>query len=138
MTANTAQRPAGFAQHVTLPGDTGSENNARLARSSNNPPHPGESIDWSKKLYDSEGFEHSLVHLGGVQVVTQVSFAFAVWDRRTGVNTTNSESRISNRALTDLDRKANFDRAIDILRNVSEKEESWVEKIRSFFSKPIA
>ena len=40
-------------------------------------------MDWSLPLFDSDGYEHRLVDLGGIQVVTKVSFAYVVWDRRT-------------------------------------------------------
>jgi hypothetical protein len=48
------------------------------------PPRPGELVDWSKPLYDSEGFEHLLVDLGGHEAVTKHSFAYCVWNRETG------------------------------------------------------
>ena len=48
------------------------------------PPRAGEAIDWSGRLFDSDGWEHSLAVLGGVEVVTAQSFTFCVWDRRTG------------------------------------------------------
>lgn len=48
------------------------------------PPRAGESIDWGGRLYDSDGFEHALAILGGIEVVTAQSFTYCVWDRRTG------------------------------------------------------
>ncbi len=44
----------------------------------------GETIRWDRPLFDSEGFEHTLVSLGAREVVTKQSFTFSVWDRKTG------------------------------------------------------
>lgn len=43
-----------------------------------------DAIQWDRPLYDSDGFEHSLVVLGSVEVVTKQSFVYCVWDRKTG------------------------------------------------------
>ncbi len=48
------------------------------------PQRQNESIDWSRPLFDSEGFEHTLIDLGGVEVVTKQGFTYCVWDRATG------------------------------------------------------
>lgn len=56
--------------------------NADAVAASHYPTRSDEPVDWSQPLYDSEGFEHRLVELGGVQVVTRISFAFAIWDRK--------------------------------------------------------
>lgn len=60
-----------------------SQPNAEAVAASHYPSRPQEAVDWSLPLFDSEGYEHRLVELGGVQVVTRISFAFAIWDRRT-------------------------------------------------------
>jgi len=44
----------------------------------------GEAIRWDRPLFDSEGYEHTLVSLGAREVVTKQSFTFSVWDRKTG------------------------------------------------------
>lgn len=56
--------------------------NADAVAASHYPTRSDEAVDWSQPLYDSEGFEHRLVELGGIQVVTRISFAFAIWDRK--------------------------------------------------------
>lgn len=48
-------------------------------------PRKDEAIQWDQPLYDSEGYEHCLAHLGAVEVVTKHSFTYSVWDRKTGV-----------------------------------------------------
>jgi len=48
------------------------------------PVKPEEPIQWGKPLYDTDGFEHSLVALGSLEVVTKQHFTYAVWDRKTG------------------------------------------------------
>ncbi len=40
--------------------------------------------DWDAPLWDSDGTRHTLVAKSTIEVVTRVSFTFAVWDRRTG------------------------------------------------------
>lgn len=71
------------------------------------PQRPHESIDWSRPLFDSDGFEHSLVHLGGVEVVTKHSFTYCVWDRRTGqcLREGASDLSLSNQAMTPAQRE---------------------------------
>lgn len=65
----------------TAPVDMGK---AAIARS-HYPPRPDEKIDWTQPLFDSDGYRHVLVELGGVEVVSKCSFAYVPWDRRTGV-----------------------------------------------------
>ena len=48
-------------------------------------PRLDEDIDWTKPLYDSDGTQHLLCELGGIQVVTALSFVRVVFDRRSGV-----------------------------------------------------
>lgn len=48
------------------------------------PVKEGETIRWDRPLFDSEGYEHTLVSLGAREVVTKQSFTFSVWDRKTG------------------------------------------------------
>ncbi len=71
------------------------------------PPRPDEPIDWSRPLFDSDGFEHSLVHLGAVEVVTKQSFTYCVWDRRTGqcLREGASDLSLSNEAMTPAQRE---------------------------------
>ena len=57
--------------------------NAEAVAASHYPSREDEMIDWSLPLFDSDGYQHRLVELGGVQVVTRYSFAFVVWDRKT-------------------------------------------------------
>lgn len=57
--------------------------NAEVVAASYRPTQQNEAVDWSLPLFDSDGFEHRLVDLGGIQVVTKISFAYAVWDRKT-------------------------------------------------------
>lgn len=48
-------------------------------------PQEGESIQWDRSLFDSDGYEHTLVHLGAVEVVTKYAFTYSVWNRKNGV-----------------------------------------------------
>jgi hypothetical protein len=56
--------------------------NAEAVAASYYPSTNGEDIDWSLPLFDSDGYPHRLVELGGIQVVTRHSFAFVIWDRK--------------------------------------------------------
>lgn len=56
--------------------------NAEAVAASYYPSTNGEGIDWSLPLFDSDGYPHRLVELGGIQVVTRHSFAFVIWDRK--------------------------------------------------------
>lgn len=64
------------------PGDP-ARPNAEVVAASYQPTQKDETVDWSLPLFDSDGYEHRLVDLGGIQVVTKVSFAYVVWDRKT-------------------------------------------------------
>jgi len=66
----------------------------------------GEPVRWDCCLYDSDGFAHSLVDIGGVQVVTRQSFAYAVWDRRTGECVSHAGLWLTNARLSDAQRQA--------------------------------
>ncbi|HWS26415.1 MAG TPA: hypothetical protein VN259_07530 [Xanthomonadales bacterium] len=50
----------------------------------NYPQREHEIINWGLPLFDSEGFEHTLIDLGGIEVVTKQGFAYCVWERATG------------------------------------------------------
>lgn len=83
-----------------------SEENTVVANLSHHPAREADTIDWRCRLFDSDGFEHRLVSLGGVQVVTKVSFCYAIWDRRTGECMSfdqQSGYRISNTPLSDIE-----------------------------------
>lgn len=56
--------------------------NAEAVAASHYPSTNGEEIDWALPLFDSDGYPHRLVELGGIQVVTRHSFAFVIWDRK--------------------------------------------------------
>lgn len=56
---------------------------AALART-HYPPRAGELVDWSKPLYDSDGYPHVLIDLAAIEVVTKHSFTYVVWERKTG------------------------------------------------------
>jgi hypothetical protein len=47
-------------------------------------PRPDEAIDWTKPLYDSDGFEHALIAMSSLEVVTKSQIAYVQWDRKTG------------------------------------------------------
>jgi len=81
------------------------------------PPRAGESIDWGGRLFDSDGYEHSLVLLGGVEVVTGHSFTYCVWDRRNGtcLREGAAELRLSNTPMTDEERSRRRDQALEII-----------------------
>ena len=71
---------------VRKPGDAPADPtrpNAEVVAASHYPGKKDDPVDWSLPLFDSDGYAHRLVELGGVQVVTKVSFAYAVWDRKT-------------------------------------------------------
>lgn len=72
------------------------------------PPRDEEPIDWSKPLFDSSGYEHSLVHLGAREVVTKQTASYCVWDRRSGAcRISECEGlTLSNTPLTDEERSA--------------------------------
>ena len=41
-------------------------------------------IDTSKPMFDSDGYCHTLVVCNGIHLVTKYSFAYTVWDAKTG------------------------------------------------------
>lgn len=47
-------------------------------------PRMDEEVDWTRPLYDSDGYEHVLLELGAVQVVTKLNFVRCVFNRKTG------------------------------------------------------
>jgi hypothetical protein len=100
-----------------------SEHNARVAAASSHPPRDGENVDWSCRLFDSDGYEHSLVVLGGVQVVTKLAFAYVVWDRRVGQCVSHLHSgdgplAIGNEPMSDLERHRRQVAAVEALRQM--------------------
>ncbi|MEJ8837561.1 hypothetical protein [Ramlibacter sp. AN1133] len=113
------------ASEIRMP----SADNAAVASRSHYPPRAGEPVDWASRLFDSDGWEHLLIDLGGIQVVTRVSFAYAVWDRRTGscVSQTDAggeEMRIGNSPLTDVERHKRQLRAQEAVRQMYGHDES--------------
>lgn len=77
-----------------------------------------DAIDWRCKLFDDEGYEHRLIALGGVQVVTKVSFAYAIWDRRSGKCVSHEEGKISNVPMTDAERMRRYIVGRELLREL--------------------
>lgn len=63
-----------------------------------------DAIRWDQPLFDTDGFEHSLVALGSREVVTKQSFTYSVWDRRTGscLRADCADLRISNEPLDEV------------------------------------
>ena len=57
--------------------------NAEAVAASHYPSKDDEEIDWALPLFDSDGYPHRLVELAAIQLVTKVSFVYALWDRRT-------------------------------------------------------
>lgn len=41
-------------------------------------------IDTNSPLFDSDGYQHTFVVGNGTHIVTKYSFAYAVWDAKTG------------------------------------------------------
>jgi hypothetical protein len=66
-------------------------------------------IDWTAKLFDSEGMEHRLVELGPFCVVTRVGVAYAIWDRQLLVQAGDPEGlKITNAPLTDVQKTQRY------------------------------
>ena len=74
-------KPAEVRKVGAAPADA-SRPNAEAVAASYYPLTNGEEIDWALPLFDSDGYPHRLVELGGIQVVTRHSFAFVIWDRK--------------------------------------------------------
>jgi hypothetical protein len=86
------------------------------------PVREDEAIDWGCQLFDSDGFPHRLVDLGSIQVVTKISFAYAIWDRKTGalVNTDLQAGDgycISNTPMSEEMKQQRREAALEYLRN---------------------
>lgn len=103
--------------------------NAAAVLTSHDSTRKNEPIDWSLPLYDSDGYEHALVVLGGVQVVTKLAFAYVVWDRRTrqlahdpGLPGEPPLS-LSNSPMTDDERSRRQERALAALRQIDLPDE---------------
>lgn len=95
------------------------ENAAAVARNEHYKVHDDEAIDWRFKLFDAEGYEHRLIDLGGVQVVTKTSFAYAIWDRKTGRCVSHEETGpISNTPMTDAERQRRRNVGLAVLRDL--------------------
>lgn len=77
-------------------------------RSTSYPVRSDESIRWDKPLFDSDGYEHTLISLSSREVVTKYSFAYSVWDRKTGACQREgcSDMTISNTRMSDEVREA--------------------------------
>lgn len=102
--------------------------NAAVVLASHDPTRKDERIDWSLPLFDSDGFEHALVVLGGVQVVTRHSFVFAVWDRRSlhlvhdpGMAGEPPLS-LGNTPMTDEERRRRESNALAALRQIDQQD----------------
>lgn len=53
-----------------------------ILAATSHPPRPGELVDWTKPLFDSDGYEHALVAMNSSQVITSLVGRFVVWDRK--------------------------------------------------------
>lgn len=106
---DTSAAPAG-RQKTPQP----SEHNAMVVACSGRELMPHE-IRWDCKLFDSDGYEHTLIQLGAVQVVTKYSFAFAVWDRKTGLSTSHEGAVIGNIQISEADRQAKYEAEMNAL-----------------------
>jgi hypothetical protein len=104
-----------------------SPENIKAMERTHYPVREDEEINWGCQLFDSDGFPHQLIHLGGIQVVTKSSFAYAIWDRGTGalVNTDIQAGDgycISNTPMSDEEKKKRRDAALEYLRNLKSAE----------------
>lgn len=104
--------------------------NAAVVNASFDPTRENEKIDWSLPLYDSDGFQHALVGLGGVQAVTRHAFVFVVWDRRS-LKLVNDPGlagepplSLGNTPMTDEERSRRRALALNALRQRHELEEA--------------
>ncbi|TBR76827.1 MAG: hypothetical protein EPN64_06285 [Burkholderiaceae bacterium] len=93
--------------------------NAGVVSQSHYPGRPNESVDWVAPLFDSDGYPHTLVALGAVQAVTKVSFAFAVWDRKTlTCNVDGHELRLGNTPMSSEERARRKAEGLALLRSL--------------------
>lgn len=110
--------------------------NAAVVNASFDPTRENEKIDWSLPLYDSDGYQHTLVGLGGAQAVTRQAFLFVVWDRRTLTLANDpgleGESPLSlgNTPMTDEERGRRRALALDALRQYHATDEAPAEAPR--------
>lgn len=113
-----------------------SEQNAAVAARSHYPPRPQEPVDWSCRLYDSDGHEHVLIDLGAQQLVTKVSFAYVVWERRSGRCISHFEAvagdvlTIRNQPLTDVERHRREVAAQEALRRMYPADDPRLEHLQ--------
>lgn len=103
-------------------------------------PRPDEAINWNAPLFDSDGYQHTLVSMGAIEVVTKHSFTFVTWDRKTGACKREgcADLVLSNRSMTPQERAERFadgEKAMQDWRRRS----GYVEKVLPFFqSRPLA
>ena len=95
-----------------------SPENALVVIASHYPVTEKDVVDWNSRLFDDEGFEHRLVHIGGIQAVTKLSFSYAIWDRRTGKGMSHHEvgCRIGNAPMSDIERTKRHAEALRLMR----------------------
>jgi len=118
--AAVAQAVAAFAtKHLGLTVVDNSDPLARALALSQSTLREGEQIQWNKPLFDSDGFEHSLVTLGAHEVVTKHGFSYSVWDRKSGRcgNQDCTDMTIGNAPLSDQVREQRKEDALLALRD---------------------
>lgn len=104
-----------------------SQENAAIASRSHYPPRADEPIDWSARLFDTDGYEHQLIALGSRQAVTKLSFVFVIWNRQSGecvayehMHTLGEPAlRLRNRPLTDVEKEQKRRDALQALREMA-------------------
>jgi hypothetical protein len=97
-----------------------SETNAAAVARSYHPARPDERVDWNCCLYDSAGYEHVLIDLGAVQLVTKLHSCYVIWDRRTlkCVSHQDDDLVIRNTPLTDVEKHQQHVLAREALRTM--------------------
>lgn len=83
------------------------------------PVKPDEAIQWDQPLWDSDGYPHTLISISAREVVTRVSIAYVIWDRKTGLCTSHHDGdtmTIGNTPMSDAERQKRMDQAIETLR----------------------
>lgn len=83
------------------------------------PVRPDETIQWNQPLWDSDGYPHTLISISAREVVTRVSIAYVIWDRKTGLCTSHHDGdtmTIGNTPMSDAERQKRMDQAIETLR----------------------
>lgn len=91
------QFPADFK--VRLPG----ENHEEIKFTYADPEPVFEAPDVTKPLFDSDGYAHHFVTGNGIQLVTKIGFAYAVWNAKNGecLNVGSEGLRLGNTPLSD-------------------------------------